>query len=74
MVNPFVDMVEMVGYFTEVAVGDPVNAVFNVLIMLVGNLIMAGAVVVFFGLAAAGVVDALFPEQVGRAPPQEREE
>jgi len=74
MVNPFVDMVEMVGYFTEVAVGDPVNAVFNVLIMLVGNLIMAGAVVVFFGLAAAGVVDALLPEQVGRAPPQEREE
>jgi hypothetical protein len=74
MVNPLTDVVEMTGYFFEIATGDPVNAVFNVLMMLVGNLIMAGAIIVFFGLAAAGVVSALLPEQVGRAPPQERGE
>ncbi len=74
MVNPLTDAVEMVSYFTEIAVGDPVNALFNVLIMLVGNLILAGAVVVFFGIAAGGIVSALLPEQVGRAPPGEREE
>lgn len=69
MVNPIQDGIDLVGYFADVALGDPINVV----IMLFGFLFVAMPSVVFFGIAIGGILDSILPDQIGRSPPpQER--
>lgn len=67
MVNPIQDGIDLAGYFTEVALGDPINVV----IMLFGNLFLGAAVIVFFGIAIGGIFDPIIPDSLGRSPPQQ---
>lgn len=66
MVNPIAELFQLVGYTTEVALGDPIAAI----LILLSTLILGFSVVVFFGLAAGGIVDWIIPEDLGRSPPQ----
>jgi hypothetical protein len=66
MVNPIAELFQLVGYTTEVALGDPIAGILIVL----STLILGFSVVVFFGLAAGGIVDWIIPEDLGRSPPQ----
>ena len=65
MVNPIQDGIDLMGYFADVALGDPINVV----IMLFGFLFVVVPSVVFFGLAAGGILDWIMPENLGRSPP-----
>lgn len=66
MVNPIAEVVELIGLTTDVALNDPIAAV----LMLISNIILAFSMIVFFGLAAGGVLDAIVPDDLGRSPPQ----
>ncbi|MFC6904815.1 hypothetical protein [Halalkalicoccus tibetensis] len=69
MVNPIAEVFELIGYTTEVALGDPIAAV----LILIANLLLGGSILVFFGLAIGGILDTILPDQIGRSPPpQER--
>ncbi|MDL5361764.1 hypothetical protein [Halalkalicoccus sp. NIPERK01] len=65
MVNPIAEVVELIGLTTDVALNDPIAAV----LMLISNLILAFSMIVFFGLAAGGILDAIVPDDLGRSPP-----
>lgn len=67
MVNPIQDGIDLVGYFTDVALGDPINAV----IMLFGFLFVVVPSVAFGVLAAGGILDSILPDTLGRSPPQQ---
>ena len=64
MVDPIGDVFDMVSLFTEVALSDPLSAI----LVTVGGLLTAIASVVFFAIAAGGIVDAILPESPNRAP------
>lgn len=66
MVNPIAELLELLGYTTEVALNDPIAG----LLILISNLIFAFTFLLFFGLAAGAVLDWIIPENLGRAPPQ----
>lgn len=69
MVNPIAEVFELIGYTTEVALGDPIAAV----LILIANLILGGSILVFFGLVIGGILDTILPDSLGRSPPpQER--
>ncbi len=66
MVNPIRDAIDLVGYFSDVALGDPINIV----IMTFGFLFVVAPSIVFFGIAAGGVLDSIIPDSLGRSPSQ----
>lgn len=69
MVTPIQDAIDLIGYFGDVALGDPINVV----IMLFGFLFVVVPSVVFGVIAAGGILDSVIPDGLGRSPPpQER--
>ncbi|MEM4780475.1 MAG: hypothetical protein QXG03_02775 [Halalkalicoccus sp.] len=68
MVNPIAELFELIGYTTAVALGDPISAV----LILISNVILGASILVFFGLAAGGILDSIVPDDLGRSPPQQR--
>lgn len=67
MVNPIQDGFDLIGYFADVALGDPINIV----IMLFGTLFIVVPSVIFFGIAAGGLLSPIIPDSLGRSPPQQ---
>lgn len=67
MVNPIAELFELIGYTTEVALSDPISAV----LILISNVILGATIIVFFGLAAGGILDPIIPDKLGRSPPQQ---
>ena len=67
MVNPIAELVQLLGYTTEVALNDPIAGI----LILVSNLILGVSIIVFFGLAAGGILDWIMPEDPSRSPPQQ---
>lgn len=67
MVNPIQDAIDLGGYFAEVALGDPINVV----LMAFGFLFVVVPSVIFFGIAAGGILDSIIPDDLGRSPPQQ---
>ncbi|USZ67068.1 hypothetical protein NGM10_10030 [Halorussus salilacus] len=67
MVSIIQNVVDMVGYFSEVALSSPLSA----LLMLFGFLFVAGSSLVMAYLAAGAAVDYVTPESLGRRPPQQ---
>lgn len=65
MVNPIAELLELVGYTTEVALNDPIAG----LLILISNVIFGFTFILFFGLAAGGILDWIMPENLGRSPP-----
>lgn len=61
------NLIDMVGYFTDVALSNPGSAV----LLTFGTLFVTVSVAVFGYLTAGAVVDALIPDSAGRAPPQQ---
>ena len=53
MVNIVQDVIDLSGYFTEVAITDPLSA----LLLLMGTVLVVVPSVVFGGLAALGIAD-----------------
>lgn len=66
MVTPIQDGIDLIGYFADIALGDPVSAV----LLAFGFLFVIVPSVILFGLAAGGIVDWVIPENLGRSPPQ----
>lgn len=65
---PFVTDLTAAGeYFAEVAATDPLSA----LLLVIGNLLIVFSVGVLGYLALGAFVDAVTPESLGRAPPQQ---
>ena len=67
MVDPIQDGFDLTGYFVDVALGDPINVV----IMLFGFLFIVVPSVIFFGIAAGGLLAPIIPDKLGRSPPQQ---
>lgn len=67
MVNPIAELFELIGYTTEVALNDPIAAV----LILISNVFLGVSILVFFGLAAGGILDSILPDTLGRSPPQQ---
>ncbi len=67
MVNPIQDGIDLVGYFGDVALSDPINVV----LMAFGFLFVVVPSVVFGGIAVGGLLDAIVPDGLGRSPPQQ---
>lgn len=53
MVNVVQDVVDLGGYFTEVAISDPLSAI----LMLIGAVLIVVPSVIFGGLAVLGIID-----------------
>lgn len=66
MVDPLAEVLELFGYTTDVAINDPVAGV----LILVSTVLLAFTFVLFFGLAAGGLLEWIIPENLGRSPPQ----
>lgn len=66
MVNPIQNVIDLATYFAEVALGDPINIV----LMAFGFLFVVVPSVIFFGIAAGGILDSIIPDDLGRSPPQ----
>lgn len=60
------NVADLIGYFTDVALSNPLSA----LLLLFGFLFVAGASAVFGYLTAGAIVDFIVPESPGRRPPQ----
>ncbi len=67
MVTPIQDLFALGGYFAGIASGDPVSAV----LLVFGFLFVVVPSVIFFGLAAGGILDWIIPDTLGQSPPQQ---
>ncbi|PSP57414.1 hypothetical protein BRC82_00215 [Halobacteriales archaeon QS_1_67_19] len=61
------NVVDLIGYFTEVALSNPLSA----LLLLCGFVLVAFSSAVFGVLTAGAVVDFILPDSLGRRPPQQ---
>jgi hypothetical protein len=66
MVSIIQNVFDLVGYFSGVALSDPLSA----FLLLCGALLVGFSSLVMAYLAAGAVIDFLIPESPGRRPPQ----